>query len=51
MGTAVGSVILALVVNGMNLLGVQTFWQTAVLGTIILFSVLWPTRWSAVRDQ
>ena len=27
MGTAVGSLILALIVNGMNLLGVQTFWQ------------------------
>jgi ribose transport system permease protein len=39
-GTAVGSVILALIVNGMNLLGVQTFWQNAVMGTIILISVL-----------
>ena len=38
-GTAVGSVILALIVNGMNLLGVQTFWQNAVMGTIILISV------------
>jgi ribose transport system permease protein len=40
MGTAVGSVILALIINGMNLLGVQTFWQNAVMGTIILISVL-----------
>lgn len=39
MGTAVGSVILALIVNGINLLGVQTFWQNAVMGTIILISV------------
>jgi len=39
MGTAVGSIILALIVNGMNLLGVQTFWQNAVMGTIILISV------------
>ena len=39
-GTAVGSLILALVVNGMNLLGVQTFWQTGVMGAIILISVL-----------
>lgn len=39
-GTAVGSVILALIVNGMNLLGVQTLWQSAVMGTIILISVL-----------
>jgi ribose transport system permease protein len=39
-GTAVGSIILALVLNGMNLLGVKTFWQAGVLGAIILVSVL-----------
>ena len=39
-GTAIGSVILALIVNGLNLLGVQTFWQNAVTGAIILMSVL-----------
>jgi ribose transport system permease protein len=39
-GTAVGALILALVLNGMNLLGVKTFWQAGVLGFIILLSVL-----------
>ena len=39
-GTAVGAIILALVLNGMNLLGVKTFWQAGVLGLIILMSVL-----------
>jgi ribose transport system permease protein len=39
-GTAVGALILALVLNGMNLLGVKTFWQAGVLGLIILLSVL-----------
>ncbi len=39
-GTAVGAIILALVLNGMNLLGVKTFWQAGVLGMIILVSVL-----------
>ncbi|HEX4885055.1 MAG TPA: ABC transporter permease [Casimicrobiaceae bacterium] len=39
-GTAIGALILALVVNGMNLLGVETFWQNGVMGTIILASVL-----------
>lgn len=39
-GTAIGAVILALVVNGMNLLGVQTFWQSGVMGAVILASVL-----------
>jgi ribose transport system permease protein len=39
-GTAIGALILALVVNGMNLLGVETFWQNGVMGFIILASVL-----------
>lgn len=39
-GSAIGALILALVVNGMNLLGVQTFWQSGVMGAIILVSVL-----------
>jgi len=39
-GTAVGSVILALVLNGMNLLDVKTFWQAFVLGSILIVSVL-----------
>ena len=38
-GTAVGALILALVLNGMNLLGINTFWQAGVLGLIILISV------------
>lgn len=39
-GTMVGSIILALVVNGMNLLGVRTLWQAFAMGAIILLSVL-----------
>ncbi len=39
-GTAIGSVILALVVNGMNLLGVVTYWQAFVMGAIVILSVL-----------
>lgn len=39
-GTAAGSIILALVVNGMNLLTVKTFWQAFVLGAIVILSVL-----------
>jgi ribose transport system permease protein len=39
-GTAVGSLILALVLNGMNLLNVKTFWQPFVLGSIVIVSVL-----------
>jgi ribose transport system permease protein len=39
-GTAAGALLLALIVNGMNLLAVQTLWQNAVMGSIILLSVL-----------
>ena len=39
-GTAVGAIILALILNGMNLLGIGTFWQSGALGFIILISVL-----------
>ena len=39
-GTAIGALILALVINGMNLLGVPSFWQSGVMGAIILGAVL-----------
>lgn len=39
-GTAAGSLILALVVNGMNLVGVKTFWQAFVVGAIVILAVL-----------
>ena len=41
----------ALIVNGMNLLGVQTFWQNAVMGTIILISVFADQLGLAVRGH
>ena len=39
-GTAVGTIIMALIINGMNLLGVQSFWQATVTGSIILLAVI-----------
>lgn len=39
-GTAVGTIIMALIINGMNLLGVQSFWQATVTGAIILCAVI-----------
>ncbi|MFG1348006.1 ABC transporter permease [Xanthobacter autotrophicus DSM 431] len=38
-GTAIGAIILSLIINGMNLLGVKTFWQAFAMGTLILISV------------
>ena len=39
-GTAIGSLILALVVNGMNMLNVATFWQSFVMGAMVILAVL-----------
>jgi ribose transport system permease protein len=39
-GTAVGSILLALVMNGLNLLSIKTFWQPFVLGIIVIAAVL-----------
>ncbi|HUQ74125.1 MAG TPA: ABC transporter permease [Burkholderiales bacterium] len=38
-GTAIGSLILALVVNGMNMLGIATFWQAFAMGVILILAV------------
>ena len=39
-GTAIGSLILALVVNGMNMLGIATLWQAFAMGAIVILAVL-----------
>ncbi|MGE5554360.1 MAG: ABC transporter permease [Betaproteobacteria bacterium] len=39
-GTVVGVLIMTLLTNAMNLLGVSTLWQTAVTGAVILLAVL-----------
>lgn len=39
-GTAIGALILALVVNGMNMLGIATFWQAFAMGAIVIAAVL-----------
>lgn len=39
-GTALGALILALVVNGMNMLNIATFWQAFAMGAIVILAVL-----------
>ncbi|MBU2980195.1 ABC transporter permease [Lentibacter algarum] len=39
-GTAIGALILAIILNGMNLLGVDTYWQIGVLGSVTVLAVL-----------
>jgi ribose transport system permease protein len=39
-GTAIGTLIIILLRNGLNLLGVSAFWQKVVIGIVILIAVL-----------
>ena len=39
-GTVVGIVIIGLIYNGMNLLGVESYWQTVCKGVLIVLAVL-----------
>jgi len=39
-GTLVGAVIMTVVENGMNLLGVPSVWRNAIIGTLIILTVL-----------
>jgi ribose transport system permease protein len=39
-GTALGSIILALVINGMNLLDIRAQWQPLVVGVVLLAAVM-----------
>jgi len=38
-GMAVGGIIVGVLNNGLNLLGVQSFWQTVVLGVVLVLAV------------
>ncbi len=40
LGTMVGALILTVVLNGMNILGVSANWQPLITGVIVIFSVL-----------
>jgi ribose transport system permease protein len=40
LGTVLGAIILALVINGMNLLDVKAQWQPLIVGVVLLAAVL-----------
>jgi ribose transport system permease protein len=40
LGTLVGALIIAVIQNGMNLVGIESYTQRVVLGTVILAAVL-----------
>ncbi len=39
-GTLIGALIMTVVENAMNLLGVPSVWRNAITGTLIIFTVL-----------
>lgn len=57
LGAMIGAVLIAVVSNGMNVLNVQSYWQSLVIGLIILIGVSFDTyrrsraRKPAVRSQ
>jgi ribose transport system permease protein len=38
-GTIVGAIIMSLIINGMNMLAIDTYWQSFVVGAIVILSV------------
>jgi len=43
LGAMIGAVLIAVVTNGMNVINVQSYWQSLVIGTIILLGVTFDT--------
>jgi ribose transport system permease protein len=43
LGTMIGAVLIAVVSNGMNVINVQSYWQSLVIGVIILLGVTFDT--------
>ncbi|MBG6248019.1 MULTISPECIES: ABC transporter permease [Symbiopectobacterium] len=49
-GTALGVILLAVLQNGLNLLGVSSYWQTLITGIIIVVSIS-ATAWSQHQNR
>ncbi len=49
-GTLLGVILLAVVQNGLNLLGVSSYWQTLITGSIIVVSIS-ATAWSQHQNR
>ncbi len=49
-GTLLGVILLAVIQNGLNLLGVSSYWQTLITGAIIVISIS-ATAWSQRHKQ
>ena len=51
LGAFLGSLLIAEVSNGMNVIGVDSYWQSLVIGVIILLGVLFDTNKNSFRGR
>ena len=49
-GTILGAIIMSLIINGMNLLAIDTYWQQFMIGAIVILSV-WTDQLQAKKFQ
>jgi ribose transport system permease protein len=49
-GTIIGAIIMSLIINGMNLLAIDTYWQQFMIGAIVILSV-WTDQLQAKKFQ
>lgn len=50
-GTVIGAVVIGIVSNGLNLLGISSFWQLVVMGIIILIAVIIDSQKNYISDR
>jgi ribose transport system permease protein len=50
-GAMIGAVLIAVVSNGMNVINVQSYWQSLVIGVIILLGVTFDTYRRARKNK
>jgi ribose transport system permease protein len=51
LGAMIGAVLIAVVSNGMNVIDVQSYWQSLVIGVIILIGVTFDTYRRSRKDK
>jgi len=49
-GTILGAIIMSLIINGMNLLSIDSYWHQFVIGAIVIISV-WVDQLRAMKFQ
>ena len=50
-GTVIGAVVIGIISNGLNLIGVSSFWQLLVKGLIILVAVIIDSQKNIISER